>query len=155
MKLSFINLQRNADAGGQPGAASLGSSSPIMPAGSQTSELVSKLLDANIQRSTTATAQVVQLNVKAISNWRPTSTGLPVVMVVTDKGNFWPLASVVKNQPAAFPQPVVAKATLVPRKDKSGNDVLNISQLEFEPTMDLRTQQMISAMKPGTALFAQ
>jgi hypothetical protein len=156
MKHSFINFQYDPQGPGEQKAdGPIASTQPIAAAGTPPNDLVSKLLEANVQRSAVSSTVVMNVMVKNISNWKPTANGnLPVNMIVTDKGNFWPLASAIKNAPAALPQPMQAKATFVLRKDRNGNDVLNISQLEFETTMDNRTAQMIAAMKTGTALFA-
>lgn len=156
MKQDFVSFQYNADPKDNGGAGSnIGAESPITAVTTAPSALVSELLKKNAELSSSSTTAVIPITVKSIGNWRPTKTGLEVLIVVTDQGNFFPLANVVKNQPKSFTKPVVAKATLVPRKDANGIERLNMAQLEFEPAMDNQTRQMISAMPAGTALFAK
>jgi hypothetical protein len=113
---------------------------------------ITALLDKNKLASSAAASQTIDVMVTGINGWKPTTNGLPRVMVITDKGNFWPLESAVKNMPKSFFQPVKARATVTPRK--VGEEMrLNMSQLEFEG-LDTTTALAIAEMKPGTALFA-
>lgn len=115
---------------------------------------IEELMADNITRSAAGKTATIEVTVISISDWRPTRNGgLPVKMVVTDKGNFWPLATAIKNCPKSFLKPVLAKAVLLPRLDAQGNQRLNMSQLEFEG-LATETALMIAEMPAGTALFA-
>lgn len=114
---------------------------------------IEQLMADNIARSAASVAKTIDVVVSSISNWKPTSTGLAVVMVVTNVGNFWPLASSIKNCPKSFLTPVPAKAVVMPRADRAGVQRLNMSQLEFEG-LATNVALAIEAMPAGTALFA-
>lgn len=119
----------------------------------QNQSLIDQLIAKNITASQTTKSQEVVVTVYGVTNWRPTRTGLPVVMVRTDKGNYFPLANSISNLPAHFPKPVTAKAVFTPAKDANGVDRINMSRLEFEG-LDTEKLNMIKAMPKGTALFA-
>lgn len=118
---------------------------------------IADLLAKNIEASKASKAETIEVMVTSITGWRAAldKNGQPLetVMVVTDKGNFWPLKSSVKNMPKSFFQPVKARATVLPRTTANGDIRLNMSSLEFE---GLATEKAlaIQEMKPGTALFA-
>lgn len=108
-----------------------------------------ELIAKNIEQAGLAKGQEVAIIVKSVTDWRPTAKGnLPRKMVVTDKGNFWVLASSIKNLPASFAQPVQAKAILT-----VNGQYLNMNRLEFA---GLETAQLLSIreLPSGTALFA-
>lgn len=133
----------------QAGEQPAGGSAPTTPV----VMTVEQLIADNITRSAAAKAVTIDVVVSSISNWKPTSTGLAVVMVVTNVGNFWPLASSIKNCPKSFLTPVPAKAVVMPRADRNGVQRLNLSQLEFEG-LSTNVALAIETMPAGTALFA-
>lgn len=92
--------------------------------------------------------------IRNITDWKPTTNGLPRKMVITEnKGNFWVLASSIRNLPSSFTQPVPGKATFTLRKDAAGTERINMSRLEFAG-LENETALMIREMPAGTALFA-
>lgn len=120
--------------------------------------LLDKLIAANQSASVTANSSTVELLVSNISGWKAafsksTNQPLDVVMVVTDKGNYWPLKSAIKNMPTDFSTPRKAKAVVTVRKDKAGVERLNLSSLEFEGLKN-ETALAIQQLPKGTALFA-
>lgn len=120
---------------------------------STAAKMVSDLLAANIEASKQSVSQTITLNVLSIGDWRPTQGGLARKMVVTDKGNFWVLATAIKNMPKSFLKPIAATAVLTPR-EVNGTARLNMSSLEFEG-LPTETALMIHEMPVGTALFAR
>lgn len=111
---------------------------------------IEQLLAKNTEAAKASKGVEITLMIKNVTDWRPTTNGgLPRKMVITvDKGNFWVLASSIKNLPTFFTAPVSAKAII----SQSGQ-YLNMNRLEFE---GLATEKalMIREMPKGTALFA-
>jgi hypothetical protein len=114
---------------------------------------VTKTLDEmiadNIAAASKSTSRVEVVIVKSVTNWTPTNKGnLPRKMVITDKGNYWVLASSITNLPSSFTQPVQATAVLKPN-----GQYTNMVRLEFAG-LETAILLSIQAMQPGTALFA-
>lgn len=127
----------------------MATTTPQAPAATKVEFTIEQLLATNIENAAKAKGQEVTVMVKNVTDWRPTTNGgLARKMVITDKGNFWVLASSVKNLPTFFTAPVPAKALLT-----QNGQYLNMSRLEFE---GLATEKalMIREMPKGTALFA-
>lgn len=102
----------------------------------------------NLTASTKAKGQSIVITIKGVTDWKPTANGLARKLVITDKGNFWMLATGIKNLPSSFPKPVQATAVLV-QKDQ----YLNMVRLEFT---GLETAQLLAIREIGVgrALFA-
>lgn len=112
------------------------------------------LVEANKALSVSLRSTSVTIRVIRVTDWKPTTKGnLPVKMVITDQGNYFPLASAITNLPTSFKQPVEAEAVFTIRKDALGNDRLNMSRLEFAG-LESGVNLAIKAMVPGTSLFA-
>lgn len=162
MKRTFINLQRMADAaennaGGAPEAIA------VMPAAMSKvpSAAIAGLVKTNLDRASNAKTEVIEVMVLSVSDWKPAQGAagpLPTKMVVTNIGNFWPLANSIKNLPKSFFRPVAAKATVMPREiaagARKGETTLQLSRLEFEESAGKDTLEMVGKMPAGTALFA-
>jgi len=117
---------------------------------------LTSLLQANQAKSAAANSTTIKVEVRGITGWKPgiTKTGeiLPTSMVVTDKGNFWPLTSAIRNMPTDFSKPHNATAVVTLRV-VNGVERLNMSSLEFEG-LDNEKHQAIKALPAGAALFA-
>lgn len=108
-----------------------------------------QMLADNTANASKAKGTEVTIIVKSVTDWKPTEKGnLPRKMVITDKGNFWVLASSIKNLPTSFGQPVQAKAVIT-----QNGQYLNMNRLEF-PGLETEKVLMIREMPKGTALFA-
>lgn len=111
------------------------------------------LVEANKAASVSGNSTSVTIRVIRVTDWRPTTKGnLPVKLVITDQGNYFPLASAITNLPTSFKQPVEAQAVLTIR-NVNGIDRLNMSRLEFAG-LESGVNLAIKAMVPGTSLFA-
>src|ERR1700761_3761999 len=112
------------------------------------------LVKANQEASAKSKSVNQRILVYGVTDWKPTTKGnLPVKMVRTDKGNFFPLASSISNLPTSFSQPVEANATFTEGVDAQGKARLNLSRLEFDG-LDTQKALMIREMPKGTALFS-
>lgn len=115
----------------------------------QTSKTIEQLIADNIANAAKAKGQTVILTIKSVSDWSPTTKGnLPRKMVITDKGNFWVLASSIKNLPTSFSQPVQATAVI-----SQNGQYLNMNRLEFAG-LETATVLSIRELPQGTALFS-
>lgn len=114
-----------------------------------TAKTLDQAIADNLAAAGKATGQSIVLTVRGVTDWRPTTKGnLPRKMVLTDKGNFWVLASSIRNLPTSFTSPVQATAVLVQR-----DQYLNMVRLEFAG-LETATLLSIRELPAGTALFA-
>lgn len=110
---------------------------------------IAELLAKNTANAGLAKGETVIVLVKSVTDWKPTTKGnLPRKMVITDKGNFWVLASSIKNLPTSFTQPVQATAVLT-----VNGQYLNMNRLEFAG-LETATVLSIRELPIGAALFA-
>lgn len=120
-------------------------------------EAFAKFTTVSSTKSAEAKSQELEVSVLSVTDWKPTSTGLPVKMVRTTIGTFWPLASGITNLPSsiALGKPVTAKAVITEAKTPNADGTLrfNMSRLEF-PGLATNTLLAIQAMPAGTALFS-
>lgn len=160
MKKKFVTFFLNADAQEGAGGAtpetkptenkateSKPENSSVLPAS------FDALLKQNEQKAKAATSQTIEVTVKSVTSWRPTTTGLEVVMVTTNRGNFWPLKSACVNLPNSIDPKKGHKAfaTLTIR-EVNGEPRLNISSLKFETSLGQSHYEAIQALPKGTAL---
>lgn len=111
------------------------------------------LVEANKALSASGISTNATIRVIRVTDWKPTTKGnLPVKMVITDQGNYFPLASAITNLPTSFRQPVEAHAVFTIR-NVNGVDRLNMVRLEFAG-LESGVNLAIKAMVPGTSLFA-
>lgn len=103
----------------------------------------------NIANAAKAKGVEQVITIKSVTDWSPTAKGnLPRKMVITNLGNYWVLASSIKNLPGSFTSPVQAKCVLV-----QNGQYTNMVRLEFA---SLETAQLLAIREIGVgrALFA-